>query len=46
VRVDKEAIGAWAVQRLVARALTPGAVHSTTTLHVDLIQRATVAPPG
>ena len=45
VRVDKEAIGAWAVQRLVARALSPGAVHSTTTLHVELIRRATVAPP-
>jgi LacI family transcriptional regulator len=45
VRVDKEAIGAWAVQRLVARALTPGTPCSTTTLHVDLIQRATAAPP-
>jgi LacI family transcriptional regulator len=45
VRVDKEAIGTWAVQRLVARALTPGAIHSTTVLHVDLVQRGTVAPP-
>src|SRR3984893_9005632 len=45
VQVDKEAIGIWAVQRLVARALTPGAIYSTTTLHVELIQRGTVAPP-
>jgi DNA-binding LacI/PurR family transcriptional regulator len=43
VRVDKEAIGAWAVQRLLARALAPEAIASTTTLHVDLIERGTTA---
>ena len=45
VRVDKEAMGAWAVQRLVARALTPGAISSTTCLHVDLVRRGTTAGP-
>jgi DNA-binding LacI/PurR family transcriptional regulator len=45
VRVDKEAIGTWAVQRLLARALAPGAVAATLTLHVELIQRETVAGP-
>ena len=43
VRVDKMAIGACGVQRLAARALSPGAVTSTTTLHVELIVRGTVA---
>jgi DNA-binding LacI/PurR family transcriptional regulator len=47
VRVDKEAIGAWAVRRLLARALAPAAVAVTLALHVELIQRETVAaPPG
>jgi len=47
VRVDKEAIGGLAVQRLLGRALAPGAVASTVALHVELIQRETVAaPPG
>jgi DNA-binding LacI/PurR family transcriptional regulator len=45
VRVDKEAIGAWAVQRLLARALAPGAVAATVALHVELIRRETVAAP-
>jgi LacI family transcriptional regulator len=44
VRVDKEAIGAWALQRLVARALAPAAITSTTCLHVELILRGTAAP--
>jgi LacI family transcriptional regulator len=43
VRVDKEAIGAWAVRRLVARALAPAAVATTTSIHVELIQRDSVA---
>jgi LacI family transcriptional regulator len=43
VRVDKEAIGAWAVQRLVARALAPRAVATTVSLRVELIERHTVA---
>jgi LacI family transcriptional regulator len=45
VRVDKEAIGAWAVQRLLARALAPGAVPATLSLQVELIRRDTVAAP-
>ena len=45
VRVDKEAIGAWAVRRLLARALAPAAVAATLALHVELIQRETVAAP-
>jgi LacI family transcriptional regulator len=45
VRVDKESIGAWAVRRLVARALTPNAVATTIAVQVELIQRQTVAPP-
>lgn len=45
VRVDKEAIGAWAIQRLLARAAAPAAISSTTCLHVDLIERGTTAPP-
>jgi LacI family transcriptional regulator len=43
VRVDKMAIGACGVQRLAARALAPGAPTATTTLHVELIPRGTVA---
>src|SRR5437879_463700 len=46
VRVDKEAIGGLAVQRLLARALAPGAVASTLALRVELIQRETVAAPS
>jgi LacI family transcriptional regulator len=45
MRVDKEAIGAWAVQRLLTRALAPGAVAATLTLQVELVQRETVAAP-
>jgi LacI family transcriptional regulator len=45
VHVDKEAIGCLAVQRLLARALAPGAVATTLALHVELIQRETVAAP-
>ena len=45
VHVHKEAIGSLAVQRLLARALAPGAVATTLALHVDLIQRETVAAP-
>jgi LacI family transcriptional regulator len=45
VRVDKEAIGGLAVQRLLARALSPRAVASTLALHVELIRRETVAAP-
>jgi DNA-binding LacI/PurR family transcriptional regulator len=45
VRVNKEAIGAWAVRRLLARALQPAAVAATLALHVELIQRETVAAP-
>jgi LacI family transcriptional regulator len=43
VRIDKEAIGSLAVQRLLARALAPGAIPTTLALHVELIQRETVA---
>ena len=43
VRVDKEAIGAYAVQRLVARALMPNAVATTVSVHVQLVERNTVA---
>src|SRR5216684_4353768 len=46
VRVDKEAIGSLAVQRLLARALAPGAVATTLALQVELIQRGTVAAPS
>jgi LacI family transcriptional regulator len=46
VRVDKEAIGSLAVQRLLARALAPDAVATTLALHVELIQRETVAAPS
>jgi LacI family transcriptional regulator len=46
VRVDKEAIGSVAVQRLLTRALAPRAVASTLALHVELIQRETVAEPS
>src|SRR5260370_18861716 len=46
VHVHKEAIGSLAVQRLLARALAPGAVATTLALHVDLIQRETVAAPS
>ena len=45
VRVDKEAIGAWAVRRLLARALAPEAVAVSLSLRVQLIQRETVAAP-
>jgi LacI family transcriptional regulator len=45
VRVDKEAIGTWAVRRLLARALAPGAVAATLALHVELIQRESAAAP-
>jgi LacI family transcriptional regulator len=45
VRVDKEAIGTWAVQRLLARALAPTAVPATVALQVEFIQRETVAAP-
>jgi LacI family transcriptional regulator len=45
VRVDKEAMGISAVERLVARALSPASVTSTTVLHVELVRRGTVAPP-
>jgi LacI family transcriptional regulator len=45
VRVDKEAIGAWAIQRLLARALAPAAISSTTCLHVELVERGTAAAP-
>lgn len=45
VHVDKEAIGAWAIQRLLARALAPTAISSTTCLHVELVERGTAAPP-
>jgi hypothetical protein len=33
------------VRRLVARALAPGALPSTTLLHVELVKRGTVALP-
>jgi LacI family transcriptional regulator len=47
VRVDKEAIGAWALQRLLARAQAPAAISTTTSLHVELVERGTAAaPPG
>src|SRR6266849_4604177 len=46
VHVEKEAIGSVAVQRLLARALAPGAVATTLALHVELIQRETVAAPS
>jgi DNA-binding LacI/PurR family transcriptional regulator len=46
VRVDKEAIGAWAIQRLLARALAPSAISSTTCLHVELVERGTAAQPA
>jgi len=46
VHVHKEAIGSLAVQRLLARALAPGAVATTLALHVELIQRETVAAPS
>jgi LacI family transcriptional regulator len=46
VRVDKEAIGAWAVRRLLARALAPTATTATLALHVELIRRETVAAPA
>ena len=42
VRMDLTAIGACAVRRLVARALLPTAVTSTTMLHVELVERGTV----
>jgi len=45
VRVDKEAIGAWAIQRLLARALAPSALSTTTCLHVELVERGTAGPP-
>jgi LacI family transcriptional regulator len=45
VRVDKEAMGATAVERLVARALAPNSVTATTVLHVELVLRGTTAPP-
>jgi len=45
LHVPKEAIGAWAVRRLLARALAPQAPPTTLHLHVELIQRGTVAPP-
>jgi LacI family transcriptional regulator len=45
VRVDKEAIGASAVQRLLARTLAPDAVAATLALHVELVRRETVAAP-
>ena len=45
MRLDKEAIGAWAVQRLLARALAPAAPVATLALQVELIQRESVAPP-
>jgi DNA-binding LacI/PurR family transcriptional regulator len=45
VRVDKEAIGAWAIQRLLARAVAPAAISSTTCLRVDLVERGTASPP-
>jgi DNA-binding LacI/PurR family transcriptional regulator len=44
VRVDEEAIGAWALRRLLARALAPAAISSTTCLHVELVERGTTAP--
>jgi DNA-binding LacI/PurR family transcriptional regulator len=46
VRVDKEAIGALAIQRLVARALAPAAISSTTCLHVELVERGTATQPA
>lgn len=45
VRVAREAIGALAVQRLIARACAPAAVPATATLQVELIRRATTGPP-
>jgi len=46
VHVNKEAMGSVAVQRLLARALAPGAVATTVALHVELIHRETVAAPS
>jgi LacI family transcriptional regulator len=46
VRVDKEAIGAWALRRLQARASAPAAISSTTCLHVELVVRGTAAAPA
>lgn len=43
IHMDRTAIGACAVRRLLARALMPGAVTATTMLHVELIERGTVA---
>jgi DNA-binding LacI/PurR family transcriptional regulator len=43
LRVQKEAIGAWAVRRLVERALAPHTPATTLTIRAELIQRGTVA---
>jgi LacI family transcriptional regulator len=42
VRVDKEAIGACAVQRLVARSQARTAVATTVSIHVELMRRESV----
>ncbi|HEX2911734.1 MAG TPA: LacI family DNA-binding transcriptional regulator [Chloroflexia bacterium] len=44
VRINKEAMGAVAVDRLISRASNPEQVNVTVTLGVDLIKRQSVAP--
>lgn len=44
IRINKEAMGAEAVNRLVSRANNPDLVNSTVTLGVELIKRDSVAP--
>lgn len=45
VRVDKEAMGAYALQALLERARRPDAVPTTTVLRVELVERGSVAAP-
>jgi LacI family transcriptional regulator len=42
MRVDKEAIGVWAVRRLLDRALSPSEVTSVTALHTPLVRHGSV----
>jgi DNA-binding LacI/PurR family transcriptional regulator len=44
VHVHKEAMGASAVQALIARTADPQAIHTTHTLSVDLVIRGSVRP--
>ncbi|MDB5057091.1 MAG: LacI family transcriptional regulator, partial [Chloroflexi bacterium] len=45
VRIDKEALGATALKRLIARAADPTGVATLTMLEVELIKRESVQPP-